>query len=168
MKTHLILNHLIACLLVLSPLSILATNQNTNLNIISVMPVNEKGESLSYFERGQYIRIDWSAYYNHSNINDRAFSGSLNLKASCQVILLDKKINYSIKFPLTGTGNNLKTVFNSSEDSDILNENSDYHEYADFYIPRELPSGKITIELTSKSSVKNIKPISFKKTIDLK
>ena len=43
-----------------------------------------------------------------------------------------------------------------------------YKEFTDFYIPEELPPGKVTIELTGKTSVKNIQPISFKKTIDLK
>jgi hypothetical protein len=172
MKKNLVLNHIIVCLLTLSPLSLLGAPKpapkNTNFDIINVIPVNESGKKLSSFKRGQYIRVDWSAYYNNKNINDNAFSGSLNLKASCQAVLFGKKISYSINLPLSGTGGSLKSIFNTSSDSDILNSKQSYKEFTDFYIPEELPPGKVTIELTGKTSVKNIQPISFKKTIDLK
>ena len=168
MKNLLLFNHLIVYLMTLSPLSLLGATKNTDFDIINVIPVDENGKKLSSFKRGQYIRVDWSAYYNNKNINDNAFSGSLNLKASCQVVLFGKKVSYSINLPLSGTGASLKSIFNSSTDADALNANQSYKEFTDFYVPEEFPPGKITIELSSKTSVKNIQPISFKKTIDLK
>jgi hypothetical protein len=153
-------------LLVLPPTLLLA--QKSSLNVINVTPVDENGNLLNNFNRGEYIRVDWSGYYNKTTPNDKAFNGSLSLTASYQVILFGKKINYSIKLPVSGAGAGLKSIVNSSTDTDILNQNQDYREFTDYLIPNELPAGKLTITLTGNANNKNVSPLSFKKTIDLK
>ena len=153
-------------LLALSPALLLA--QKSSLNVINVTPVDESGNLLNNFKRGEYIRVDWSGYYNKTTPNDTAFNGSFSLKASYQVILFGKKINYSINLPVSGSGAGLKSIFDSSTDADILNQNQNYREFTDYLIPNELPAGKLTITLTGKANNKNVSPLSFKKTIDLK
>jgi len=142
--------------------------QNTKLDIIKVIPVDENGNKIASFKRGKYIRVDWSASYKKSVVNDKVFSASLTVKADYQATIFGKKINYSINFPMSGSGGALKSIINSSNDADILNQNQNYREFTDYLIPVELPPGKLTVTVTSKTNIKNVSPLSFKKTIDLK
>ena len=156
-RSALILSFSAWCLAISSPLHAQSAATKSQ-GALDLYAVDAAGNRITDLEAGKYVAVIVEA--DAKTFPDKA-NARLSVRASFTTEVLGRPVKYSINLPLSGTvgSRNDPSVGTATAGQKLGTEfeNKVWRERFDFYVPREVPAGKLTLRV--RATATSAKPV---------